>query len=370
MRQRRKLEHVRCAVEIREEKPKAGFQDVFLVHQALPELSLDEVDPGCRFLGKELAAPVLINAMTGGHPELREINRCLARAAKEAGIAMAVGSQRAALEDPALRDTYTVARKENPDGVLLANLNAGCTPDEAVAAVEMLAADGLQLYLNAPQELAMTEGDVDFRGVFRNLARVKKKISVPLIVKEVGFGMSGEMVRRLGEIGVDYIDVGGWGGTNFIVLERMRGGKRLREEMDTWGIPTVVALVEANQICPGRVIASGGVRTSLDAVKALALGAQIVGIARPFLTAYTGGLEAVVKFARDLKEGIRSVMFLMGARDINTLRTKPVIITGRSREWLRERGVDSNVPAQRKEQSKNWLFSWLAKIGMYYPFGF
>lgn len=330
------------------EQRDAGFEDVSLLPCAAPELAFSEVDTSCDFLGKRLAAPVLINAMTGGHPELLEINRVLARTARCAGLAMAVGSQRAALEHREMCDTFAVVRRENPGGVILGNLNAGCTPVEAVAAVEMLAADALQLHLNAPQELAMIEGEVDFRGILGNIEKVKAGVGVPVIVKEVGFGLSREVVGRLRDAGVDYVDVGGWGGTNFIAIERMRGGRKLAEEMLSWGIPTVAALVEANAIWPGKVIVSGGIRTALDVAKSLAIGATLAGVARPFLVAFKSGPEAVAELVCRLKEGLRSIMFLAGARDIPALRTKPVVITGRTREWLRERGIQTWALAQRK----------------------
>lgn len=346
MRQHRKLEHVELALKW-PNQVNAGFQDVSLVPCALPELTLDEIDITCDFLGKRLSAPILINAMTGGHPNLRKINQALACTAKHAGFAMAVGSQRAALENTGLSDTFQVARAKNPDGIIIANLNAGCTPDEASTVVDMLAADALQLHLNVPQELAMTEGDVDFRGILSNINRIKKRSCVPIIVKEVGFGISKEVVQQLREIGVDYVDIGGWGGTNFIAIEKMRGGNRLSEDMLTWGIPTVTAVLEANEICPGKVIASGGVRSALDVAKSLAIGAQIVGIALPFLVAFSRGPEAVMIQADRLKNDLRNVMLMTGARVIEDLRAKPVVITGHIREWLHERGVNTSALAQR-----------------------
>lgn len=347
MRQLRKIQHVELAQQL-SEQANAGFQDITLLPCAIPELTLHDINTNCRFLGKLLSAPIMINAMTGGHPELRKINQALARTAKQAGFAMAVGSQRAALEKKEISDTFAVAREENPEGIIIANLNAGCEQDEAVMAVDMLAADALQLHLNASQEVAMAEGDLDFRGILRKIEKVKKSSSVPVIVKEVGFGISKEVVGQLREIGVDYVDVGGRGGTNFIAIERLRGGSRLPEEMLSWGIPTVSAVIEATVNFPGHVIASGGIRTALDVAKSVAIGAVMVGIARPFLVAYSRGPEAIIELAIGLKNNLQAIMLLAGAGDIAALRTKPVVVTGFTREWLHERGVDTTLLSQRK----------------------
>ncbi|OAT83592.1 type 2 isopentenyl-diphosphate Delta-isomerase [Desulfotomaculum copahuensis] len=347
-RKSRKLEHLHYSLQICDRAATAGWEDIALIHQALPEISLAEVKTDCAFLGKPLRAPLMLNAMTGGHPDTAEINRRLARAARRAGIAMAVGSQRAALDEPALAYTYTAAREENPDGVLLANLSAACTPAEAAAAVEMIHADGLQLYLNVPQELAMGGGETDFRGVLANIATLVQCLSVPVIVKEVGFGLSREAVTALYRAGVRYIDVSGAGGTNFFAIESARRGRR-RPEMEGWGIPAAVSLLEALQLQrPLFLIASGGLHSALDVAKGLAAGAGLAALARPALQRLVQGSPGELdRWLEQMIGDLRAVMLMAGAADLRALVRKPLVITGRTAEWLRCRGVDVDVYARR-----------------------
>ncbi len=192
----RKKEHLEYALKTSQLPAENGFSDIFLVYDALPDLNFKQIDTSLEFLKKKLKAPLLINAMTGGHPEVKQINRSLAAVAARAGIAMAVGSQTAGLEDPQVRDTYRIARDENPAGVLLANLSALAAPPMVKEAVEMIEADGVQLHLNVAQELAMPEGDRNFRGALANIEKISALSPVPVIVKEVGFGLSREAVRK------------------------------------------------------------------------------------------------------------------------------------------------------------------------------
>ncbi|WP_018084903.1 type 2 isopentenyl-diphosphate Delta-isomerase [Desulfurispora thermophila] len=339
-RQHRKIQHIEQALALPEETGTSGFQDLLLVHNALPEMDPGDIDLSCTFLGKKLAAPLLINAITGGHEKTLPINRALARLAARCGLAIAVGSQKAALEDPAVIDTFRVVREENPTGVVLANLSATCQPGEARRAVEMLAADGLQLHLNAAQELAMVEGETNFGHVADNIARVAGELSVPVIVKEVGFGLSRDVVRRLYAGGITHFDIAGRGGTNFLQIELARRGAAWPEISD-WGIPTAAALLECvNLQLPVTIIASGGVRTYLDIVKALVAGAQLVGMARPLLQAVYSSEDVLFHYVDDLLQGMRRVMFLLGAVSIDRLARVPLVITGATAQWLAARGVD------------------------------
>lgn len=348
-RKSRKLDHVRYALELSDTHANAsGFEDLFLVHNALPELNGDAVDCSCIFMGKRLQAPLMINAITGGHARLAEINQGLARAAAATGIAMAVGSQRAALDDPNVRHTFTVAREENPDGVILANLSAQCSVDEAMQAVEMIGADGIQLHLNVNQELAMVEGDTDFGGVRDNIERLVKNLPVPVVVKEVGFGLSREVVTALYGAGVRYMDVSGRGGTNFVAIEGKRGGTG-GAFLERWGIPTAISLLEALSTgLPVKIIASGGLRTPLDMALALAAGATMTAMAGPFLKEVVEkGWDGLAARINDLIGGLRQVMMLTGAGDLDALSRKPLVITGFTAEWLKRRGVDVDVYARR-----------------------
>ncbi|MCL4441631.1 MAG: type 2 isopentenyl-diphosphate Delta-isomerase, partial [Firmicutes bacterium] len=238
-RQKRKLEHLKYSLEMGKSACDTGFGDVILIHQSVSGVKLSDTDTSTLFLGKRLEAPLMINAITGGHPETLKINRELAIAARKTGVAMAVGSQKAGLEDRTVEETYRVAREENPDGVLLANLSATCTVEEAVAAIGMIGADGLQVHFNVPQELVMDEGEPDFGMALPTWIIDPSYTDCPVIAKEVGFGMSGETMLRLYSTGIRIMDIGGRGGTNFISIENAR--KKFKNyELEGWGIPTAI----------------------------------------------------------------------------------------------------------------------------------
>jgi isopentenyl-diphosphate delta-isomerase len=350
MRQSRKIDHINFALA-KKDNYSTGFSDVKLLHRSLPELNWDDIDTSCQFLNKKLAAPILINAMTGGHPDVKEINRSLARAAKQAGIAIALGSQRAALEDASVSGTFKVVREENPEGVVIANLSAACSLAEAHQAVEMVQADALQLHVNVPQELAMAEGDREFSDILPNISRINKELSVPVIIKEVGFGMSKETVAQIYQTGVKMIDISGSGGTNFIAIEEGRNKENLNYagDLSDWGIPSMVSIVESLESgFPMGIVASGGLRSSSDIAKALALGADLAGISRPFLqTLMDKGEQELNEHIRQLIAGLRKIMLMCGAVNVAELTNVPAIITGMSAEWLKARGIDINKYAQR-----------------------
>jgi len=352
IRQIRKIDHLRYALQAGGCPGENGFGDIRPVHQALPELDLGEVDTSVLFLGKKLRAPLLINAMTGGHPAVKEINRSLARAAAGSGVAMAVGSQQAGLEDPRVRDTYAVAREENREGVLLANVSAATPPELVAAAVEMIAADGVQLYLNAAQELVMTEGDRGFKGILANIRQVVSTSAVPVIVKEVGFGLSRDTVTDLFRAGVRYVDTGGRGGTNFVVIEHLRAGRTCLEEWRKWGIPTAASLVEiAGTGLPVFIIAAGGLACGLDLARALMLGAGLAGMAGHLLNVLVEHSEtALFERLELIIADLRRAMLLIGARNLDELAEKPVVITGDTAEWLQRRGVDIETYARRPQK--------------------
>lgn len=349
-RQERKLDHLKYSLEAAGSAVGAGFGDVRLVHQSVSGIKPSRVDLSVQFLGKRLEAPIMINAITGGHPSTLKINRELAIAARKTGVAMAVGSQQAALEDHRVRDTYAVAREENPDGVLLANLSATCSPGEAVQAVEMIRADGIQVHFNVPQELFMGEGDPDFGTVLPGIKSLVESVDFPVIAKEVGFGMSRETILGLYRSGVKLMDVSGLGGTNFISIENARRGEKNREFED-WGIPTAVCLFEGLELgLPVDLIASGGVRTPLDITKALSAGARLAAMAGPFLKVLVeGSLEALVNYIEGLKQGLARCMVMTGARCIGDLGMIPLVITGATAEWLIRREVDVNSYARRQK---------------------
>lgn len=347
MRLNRKLEHIEFSLKQRTIEGANGFDDITPVHNSLPQLNWEDIDTSCQFFGKKLAVPLLINAMTGGHKELAGINGDLAKVAAAAGIALAVGSQRAALEDTSTRYSFSVVREMNPQGVVLANLGADCTLKEARAAIEMIQADGLQLHLNAPQELAMTEGDRKFKGILENIQMLNRALEVPIIVKEVGFGMSRESISRISEAGVNYIDVGGSGGTDFMAIEEARSGKGASYR---WGIPTAISSLEGLSLVKGELhlIASGGIRHGLDIIKALAMGCSLVGMARPFLKVLLeGSVDELNRYLSSLITDIHRIMLMLGARTITDLQRVPLIISGHTYDWLSRRGISVDHYARR-----------------------
>lgn len=337
----RKLDHLHWCQELGDGPLSAGFEDIHLIHQAVSTLTLQDVDSTITFCNKRLSAPLIINAITGGPEISSRINASLARVAAELNIGMAVGSQKLALKDSTLAATYTIAREQNPHGLLLANLSALSSPAEALQAVEMLAADGLQLHLNAAQELAMAEGDRDFSRVLDNIAAIVAAVPVPVIVKEVGFGLSREAAHTLYQHGVRYLDVGGQGGTNFGTIERLRRQQREPSVFELWGISTSVSLAEVcSQDLPVTVVASGGIRSALDGAKAVALGADLIGIAGPVVKLLLKHTETEVRqyFHRWIYD-FRALMLLSGCRSLAELKNVPVVITGKTKEWLEQRGI-------------------------------
>jgi len=338
-RQTRKLEHLWHAV--RSELTSADFSDIELVHNCLPETRFDTIDLSTQIAGITLKSPIFINAITGGVEDAEEVNRELALVAKECGLAFSVGSQMAALEDTLYERTFKVVRKTYPDGVIFANVGAYADPEMARRAVAMAEADALQVHLNVPQELMMAEGDSDFRGYRERLLHIVSALEVPVIVKEVGFGVAREQAAIFQDMGVAAIDVGGTGGTNFLRIEKWRAHLKPSEDLLKWGIPTAASLLEAAAGAPNLdIIASGGVNTGVLAAKALALGARAVGVAGlPVKILLSEGREVLVERLRNMEWEMKAVMCMTGVSSIEKLRNLPVVITGKTREWLTARGI-------------------------------
>lgn len=340
-RENRKSEHLRLALQsVRAGEPSA-FDDLTLVHRSLPEIDLAEVNPETRLGPVELKTPLLINAMTGGSLPAQEVNQALAVIARETGFSLAVGSQKAALDNPQLAPTYQVVRQVNPRGVIIANLSAAATVEEAERAVAMIGADLLQLHLNVPQELLMPEGDRSFRGMLDQVACLAARVPVPVIVKEVGFGMCAETYRQLEAAGVFLVDVGGRGGANFVRIENQRRPLREYAYLGDWGQPTAVSLLESLDFQERlRFIASGGIRNCLDMVKCFILGACAVGVASPVLQLYQeSGIDGAIAVLNSWREQLRTLMGMLGARTLGELRSLPVVITGRTKDWCLARGI-------------------------------
>lgn len=333
---RRKSDHIRINLEeeVETNELSTGFGHFRFIHNALPELALDQVDYGTEFLGHHLQAPILISSMTGGVEEGWEITRRLARAAQAFGCAIGVGSQRAAIEDPSRVRFFTV-RDVAPDVLLFANLGAvqlnyGFGTDECRRAVDMIGADALILHLNPIQEALQPEGNQDFSSLSHRIADVCEAIDVPVVVKEVGFGISADVARRLADAGVAAIDVSGAGGTSWSAVEHHRAQshlyRRTSQTFVDWGIPTATALTMVRRgVSDLPLVASGGLRTGLDAAKALALGADMAGFAGPLLKAAAAGEEEAFEELEVLIQELRLAMFGCGVSTIERLKTAPLL---------------------------------------------
>nr|WP_320145827.1 type 2 isopentenyl-diphosphate Delta-isomerase [uncultured Anaeromusa sp.] len=342
-RQSRKLDHVRCALDLPDGPVQNGFQDVLLLHHCLPDLSLEDISLATAVGNQTLSHPLIINALTGGARDVLVLNERLAILARETQSILAVGSQYAALEEPALEETFRIVRHHFPSGSVWANLGAHATPAEAAMAVAMLDASALQLHLNVAQELFMLEGDRDFRGYRENIAAICRAVSVPVIVKEVGCGMQREAAEAILTCGVAALDVGGAGGTNFIAIEAKRCEENLPAELLAWGIPTAYSLLEVGHTVQQQgaaLIASGGVRTAVDVVKALALGADAVALAAPALRlVWSGDLKAAVREWQILLMQVRKLLLLSGCSCIKEVQKSPVVLTGLAESWSQQRGL-------------------------------
>jgi isopentenyl-diphosphate Delta-isomerase len=347
-RSERKWDHIRYALETGQ-KRLTSFDDIQFIHQSLPNINVSDVSFHQKIGGLSLSSPIFINAMTGGGGEKTySLNKQLAMAARELGLAMAVGSQMSALKDKSEKYTYEVVRKENPSGVLIANLGSEATPDQAKMAIDMLEANALQIHLNVIQELAMPEGDRDFSGALKRIEKIIREIDVPVIVKEVGFGMCKETVESLAGVGVSAVDVGGFGGTNFAEIENKRSDK-MQAFFNQWGIPTAISISEASQSSlPVSIIGSGGFTSSIDIAKGIALGASLTGFAGHFLKILVEeGIESLIEEVSSLHNGLIMIMTALGASSISELQRAPLMISGQTFHWLSQRGIDTKAYSQR-----------------------
>ncbi|MBI4790223.1 MAG: type 2 isopentenyl-diphosphate Delta-isomerase [Chloroflexi bacterium] len=330
----RKLEHLRINLkeDVQFRQTTNGLERYRFVHQALPNLDLNEIKLSTRFFEKNLRAPLLISSMTGGADEAERINLNLAAAAQATGIAMGLGSQRAAIEDESLGYSYQV-RQVAPDILLFANLGAvqlnyTYSIDQCRRAVEMIAADALILHLNAIQEAVQAGGNTNWKGLLTRIEQVCRALPVPVIGKEVGFGISEETARQLATAGVAAIDVAGAGGTSWTAVESRRAPspllRQLAEAFWDWGIPTAKSIEYVHRGAPDLpIIASGGLRDGVEAAKCLALGARLVGFASPMLRLADRGVEDTIEGIKLLEEELRTAMFGVGAGDLDALRNTP-----------------------------------------------
>ena len=343
----RKLDHLRICAEKVVESGDTGFGDIRFVHNALPECDMGTIDLTTGFLNHRFSSPLFISAMTGGHPGTKEVNVRLARAAERFGIGMGVGSQRAALENPLLEDTFSAVRDEAPHAYLVANLGAVQLRDHGIEwaerAVEMISANAIAIHLNFLQEAIQPEGDHNAFGCLAAIEELCREFRTPVIVKETGCGMSAATARQCWGAGVSAIDIGGWGGTSWAAVESVRADesrnkrdqrlKSLGESFINWGIPTVVSLAEV-LVSGGPVIASGGVRTGLDMAKGLALGANLCGMALPLLKPAMESDDALEHTIDVIHHELVAAMFLTGSANIADLKKTRMYIMGRTRQMI------------------------------------
>ncbi len=334
----RKIEHIEIIRSDKDvDRRKYYFDEISLVHRALPELNLSAVDPSVGFLGKQLSFPLLISSMTGGdHDVISKINRNMAIAAEATGVAMGVGSQRVMFTNPAATSSFEI-RNDAPNTVLLANLgavqlNCGFDLEKCQSAVDTLQADGLCLHLNPLQEAVQPEGDVDFSGLSDKIGYIAEHLGRPVIVKEIGCGISAVDAELLVSRGIKYIDVAGSGGTSWSRIEHYRQASGDSPEsagiaFQDWGIPTPVALESMRPYLKKiTVIGSGGIRNGIDMVKAVILGATVCGLASPFLEPAKKSPEDVIRLIRKLRHEFIMAMFLLGIKDFESLHNNSSLV--------------------------------------------
>ncbi|MDO5824156.1 type 2 isopentenyl-diphosphate Delta-isomerase [Methanobrevibacter sp.] len=344
----RKLEHLLICenYDVEFKNKTTGFEDIELIHNVLPEIDKNEIDLSTSAFGKKLDSPLFITAITGGHPAAKEVNKQLAIAAENNNIALGVGSQRAACEHPELEDTYTVVRENAPNCLLVGNIGAPQL-NLAEKAVEILDADILAIHLNPLQESIQPEGDLDARGYLDLIGQIAGSVKIPTVAKETGCGISAESAKSLVDAGIDFIDVEGAGGTSWAAVETYRADDRyLGETFWDWGIPTAISTAEVTNAVNVPVISSGGIRSGLEAAKAIALGADAVGMALPFLKNSTSQ-DQLNKFISRFNDSLRIAMFLVGANNIEELKQSKLVIRGKTREWLNERGINTKIYSRR-----------------------
>lgn len=360
----RKDDHIRLASEQQDNPlPRRDYDDISFIHHALDGINRDQVDLSAQVGPWTYPAPLYVNGMTGGTDTAMIINRNLAIAASRTGITMASGSVGIALDYPETAPSFTVIREENPDGIVFANIGAGRSVDDAKRAIDLLSADGLQLHVNAVQETVMPEGDREFSSWLGLIESIASSIDVPLMVKEVGAGLSAKTILKLRDAGVTIVDVAGKGGTDFGKIENHRrdGGHDDYSYLNGFGGSAVQCLLDARAaglVGPGAdsgftVLSSGGVRHPLDIMVSLALGARAVGVAGTFLkVALNEGADAMTSVLETWSTRVGEMMALVGATSPAAMEYTDVLIGGQSRDFADVRGIDRAALARRSQEDR------------------
>jgi isopentenyl-diphosphate delta-isomerase len=352
---KRKEEHIKICLDdpVQAKNVKTLFSDVRLINNSLPEIDYDDIDTSTIFLGKKFSAPFMVGAMTGGAEMAKTINANIAEAVEELGLGMALGSQRAALYDPVLEDTYTIARKNAPNAFIGANIGGaqiskGMSVADIKRLVEMVKADALYVHLNPAQEIVQPEGEPKYRNVLEGIRTIVKSVDKPVVAKEVGFGLSPGVAKQLEHAGVKAVETAGMGGTSYAAVEWYRAkAMGMNDKVDLgnllwdWGIPTAASLYMINLHSKLQVVASGGLRTGLDVAKAITMGAAMTAMALPVLRPATKSPEEVKSFIEKIVMELKSVMFLLGARNVEELRKVPHLFVGELAQW--KEFADKNI---------------------------
>lgn len=348
--QARKDEHVALADQFYDKEKPNDFQALRFVHHSLPAVNFNDVSLKTNFASFDFPLPFYINGMTGGSDKSAKINHDLAIVARETGLAMASGSVSAGLKHPEVQDSFTVIRQVNPNGNVFANLGAEHSVENGLRAVDLLKANALQIHVNAPQELVMPEGEREFDQWLNRIAQMVANVGVPVIVKEVGFGMSRETIGLLKQAGVATIDVSGRGGTNFVAIENSRRPQQEFSFAEDWGQSTAVSLLEAqSHLGDVEILASGGIKTPMDMLKALALGAQACGISGQFLQLIQHeGIDATIAAVNEWEKTLQTLMTLLGAKSISDLQKTDLIIGDPLRAWCEARDLSWKNYAERR----------------------
>jgi isopentenyl-diphosphate delta-isomerase len=359
---KRKTDHIEICLnrKVRAKYKTTGFEDVHLIHNALPDIDREKIDTSQFVFNHKFSAPIFVGAMTGGTKKSVKINSAIALAVEELNIGMGVGSQRIAIDDPKVEFSFRIVREKAPTAFIIANIGGPQLVSkyglkEARRAVEMLQANALAIHLNALQEAVQPEGDTNYSGLINRIRELAQELDVPIIVKETGAGIASEEAKMLEDAGVAGIDVAGVGGTSWAAVEYYRAkanqnyfDQRLGKTFWDWGIPTVSSLIETVNSVDLPVISSGGIRNGIDVVKSLALGARLSSASFPFLDPAIRDSEDVKKVLNYLIGELRNAMFLVGADSIIRLKNIPVVLTGKTAEWLKSRGFQPEIYARRK----------------------
>lgn len=334
LRRQRKDEHIENYLKT-EYRSKTLLDNVYLEHNALSKIDYDKIDTSIEFMGEKIAMPIMVNAMTGGGEASEDINTDLANICSDFSIPMAVGSEAIALTDPEARPSFEVV-KEHDDIIRIGNLGFNHKLEDYQFARDLIDAHAMQVHLNIGQELIMEEGDRDFTNCLENIKSISKGLDVPLIAKEVGFGISKEVAQKLVDAGVTYIDVAGMGGTNFVEIEDLRNFETDFSELYSWGIPTAKSILDVRSVSDDIfLIGSGGIRNAVDVAKALILGADMCAISGEVLSyLMRGGYEYTSGYLKDLNRKLKIVMGLLGVENIEELKKVPYKLTGKLKDMM------------------------------------